>query len=126
MKFAGSQVPKSHPALGRLARQVFDNPIGLGGNAAGIGKHHHGPYTGTHVMPQKIGIPADGDIRFGIIGNPRIDGELPGASGAQLSGKLIHHPPPNPQERPSMRSCVALMIASTACGSKPRVNSFPF
>lgn len=62
------------------------------GSRSGIGKQ---------VNEENIGIPVEG-VSFPS-GIPNMDGTLPGASGAQLIGKLIHDPPPNPQESPSAR-----------------------
>lgn len=46
------------------------------------------------------------------IGIPNATGSDHGANGAQLSGKLIHDPPPNPQARPLKKSSA---ICSTFC-----------
>ncbi len=59
-------------------------------------------------------------------GIPNKLGELHGASGAQLSGKLRQDHPPNPQESPSRRFCVASIIESTEESSNPRVICQPF
>ena len=53
----------------------------------------------------------------GKTGNHMMVGALPGASGAQLIGKLIHDPHPNPQESPSKKSCIIHSIFSTALES---------
>ncbi len=55
------------------------------------------------VRDENIGNPDEGLIPGILRGNPNNDGELPGARGAQLSGKLRHDPHPNQQESQSMR-----------------------
>ncbi len=126
IKLVGAQVQSiPHADGGQHAGQGI-YPRGETGHAAGIQQGTKPHIICSQVNAEKVGNPADGDIKFGITGNPSIDGELHGARGAQLRGKLIHHPPPNQHERPSRRSCVALIIESAACGSKPILNSFPF
>lgn len=59
-------------------------------------------------------------------GIPNKLGELPGASGAQLSGKLRQDPHPNPHDSPSSKFCVASIIESAEESSNPSVICHPF
>jgi hypothetical protein len=67
------------------------------------------------VIPENNGKPVSGIS--GKTGNHIIVGALPGASGAQFIGKLIHDPQPNQQESPSIKSCIIPSILSTALES---------
>lgn len=83
-------VPNSHHAHSPL----HPVPRILNGHTDGI----QYPDTGIQVNHANIGIPTDGLISWILRGIPKILGEPPGASGAQLSGEFRHDPPPNPHE----------------------------
>lgn len=108
-------------------------PNGDTGQTDGIARlHHSGIYPHapivigivTQVRAENIGIEVgdhSGDAHPAVPGSvlPRMDIGLPGAIGAQLSGKFIHPPQPNPQASPSIRFCVALTIPSADELSNP-------
>jgi hypothetical protein len=80
------------------------------------------PHTiGNPVNPLKIGIHVLGVSPAS--GIPNTVGELPGASGAQLIGKLIHDPPPNPHARPLKISDAILSIRLVVALSNPMENA---
>ena len=66
------------------------------------------------MRPENIGRPILGAIPAILTGIPRTERDPPGASGAQLIGIERHHPPPNPQARPSARFC---MVDSISCSA---------
>lgn len=96
-KLVGSFVPRYHPALGVLDEQVLVYPMGDTGHTDGIGKHPQVPYIGIPVRAENIGSHSQ-TLSPSPIGFPNKTGSDPGARGAQFIGKLIHEPPPNPQE----------------------------
>jgi len=69
------------------------------------------------VSHENIGRPVLG-VRLES-GYPNTFGVLPGASGAQLIGKLIQPPHPNPQLRPLARFSAIVDITFSALGSNP-------
>ena len=119
-KFEGAHVPRFHPAEGAQQVGPGTNPSGDIGYTVGI-QHGTVPHImGIPVSALKTGIPDEGVIPLILRGIPKSVGELPGASGAQLSGELRHPPHPNPQESQSKRFCVASIIVSVALGSNSR------
>ncbi len=60
-----------------------------------------------------------------MIGSQRMESEFPGAFGAQLIGKLIHPPHPNPHESQSARFLAIVSISCSACGENPIEAIFP-
>lgn len=99
----GAVSPRYHPA-----------PEGNGGHTPGTGPNVvytvvNAENTGTHSLtlnPSPTGV-------------PKITGSFPGASGAQLIGKLIHEPSPNPHDNPSAISCALFSIFFTVSSLKP-------
>lgn len=85
--------------------------------------HGFGIGSGIHVSAEKIGSPVDG-VRSPS-GIPKIDGVLPGASGAQFIGKLIHEPHPNPQESPSARFWAMSPISLADWDESPISSTLP-
>ncbi len=58
-------------------------------------------------------------LRPSPIGFPNNTGSDPGARGAQLRGKLIQDPHPNPHASQSIRFCVVVSISLLAWASNP-------
>jgi hypothetical protein len=112
--FSNELVPQ---ALGLLAPPVILNPTslrsGLIGHTVGIpivqGAVPQANVIGRHVRAENIGTHSS-TLSPSHIGLPNNTGSDPGASGAQLSGKLRHHPQPNQHESPSTRACVVCVI----------------
>jgi hypothetical protein len=90
------------------------------GQTIGTGTQTGPTCIGSPVKALNIGSPVDGERLWS--GLPKIERLLPGASGAQLIGKLIHDHHPNPHERPSRRFCVASIIESVAASSNQILN----
>ncbi len=112
---AAESVPSFHHAHCPL----HPVPRILSGHTEGI----QYPDTDIQVIPANTGIPVL--TLSQPIGIPKTLGTLPGASGAQLSGKLIHDPPPNPHERPLAIISAASLILSTNPSSKAIFTSSP-
>lgn len=89
----GAQVPSTHHADGN---QHVHGTYARGDTGHTAGIHHH--FDGIPVRDENIGYHTDGLIPAILRGIPKILGEPPGASGAQLSGEFRHDPPPNPHE----------------------------
>ena len=86
--------------------------------------HGLGIGSGIAVNAENIGIEVgdhSGDAHPAVPGTvlPSIAIGLPGTIGAQLSGKFIQPPQPNPQASPSIKFCVALTIPSADELSNP-------
>lgn len=94
-----------HPAP--MSPQYFARSSGDAGQTVGM---QSGP-AGTPVRAEKIGKPVLGTRESA--GKPRMLGEEPGASGAQLNGIEMHAPPQNPQPRPWTISSMEASMAST-------------
>ena len=112
-----------------MAYPAPSNENGLIGQTEGIPRvaiQGHGQGAGTGignvVNALNIGIEVgdhSGDAQLSVHfkGLPKNDIGFPGAIGAQLSGKFIHPPPPNPQASPSIRFCVASRSVSVDLSS---------
>jgi len=105
-KFSGFRVHNNHQA-------DIHGHIGQGIKANGVTGHTIGKQQGTNqhiiciqVKAEKIGKPAVGCIKFGVIGIQKIVTELHGASGAQFNGIAIHHHQPNQQPNPLTKSSI--------------------
>jgi hypothetical protein len=132
-KLVGEEVPRIPPAhngnfpVKTYGDQTPDGFILIASPQVGLktngesghttGKHHSG--VGKPVNALKIGIEVgdpSGDAHPLVPGTgfPNIARGFPGAIGAQFSGKLRHHPPPNPQASPSISACVSSRNLLTA------------
>lgn len=95
-------------------------PKGHGGHVPGTGPNGviHTVGAAKRGSHETIGV-----MRFcGRSGNPSIDGDAHGASGASLIGNAIHDPHPNPHARPFMISCTLDSISASAFEENPRVS----
>lgn len=104
---------------GAHSQKIHHAPIGDPGHIKGMG--HQG--VGSVVGAEKTGSQAYGVS--GPSGIPKSDGALPGASGAQFTGKLIHDPHPNPHCSPSERFCAIVDISLTDSSESPISRIFP-
>lgn len=113
--------PHAAATLAMLHGTFASRASGEIGQTAGIVIQYGVTPTSTRVRAENIGNPAEGLIHCMFKGIPKMEGELPGASGAQFRGELRHPPPPNPHESPSRRFWVASTIESTALSSNQRL-----
>lgn len=115
----------SHQAVAMLVElhgRLASRASGEIGQMAGIVTQYGVTQISTLVRAAKIGIPwfTAGALPIEV---QSTDIAFPGASGAQLIGDERHPPPPNPQESPSARFCIAVSICFSTFGLNPMVAS---
>jgi hypothetical protein len=110
----GAVVPRLPQAEGGRHDGQGTNQRGEAGYVVGRQQVLVPQYQRNPVSHEKIGSPTFGVIPAGFTGIPRTERDPHGASGAQLIGKFIHDPHPNPHARPLAISCASVSSHASA------------